>query len=94
MKRDCTYQRTDSGHKALANESSGLPPAYRKILGLTEHPTHADQVVGGMSQVSREEVLGWLDELESLGFLESSLVALAAGECYEPVRRSVALPTG
>jgi len=92
-KRDCTYRRTDSGCKAWESESSGLPPAYRRILGLIDHSTHADQVISGMSQVPSEEVWGWLDELESLGFVEASFVALAGGECYEPVRRNVALPT-
>jgi DNA-binding PadR family transcriptional regulator len=89
-RRDRIYQRTDSGRKAWQDENSGLPPAYRGILGLIDHPTPSGEIVNGMFPDSEGQVLAWLDELESLGFVACSTVALGA-EGYEPVRRQVAL---
>ena len=87
-KRHRIYQRTDNGRKAW-EEEVGLPFAYRKILGLIDHPTYSDEIVKSMSQNSGEQVLAWLDELESLGFVACAFVALGA-DGYEPVRRQVA----
>jgi hypothetical protein len=92
MKRqDRTYSRTDAGSRAWQDENSGLRPAYRKILGLINQATDSHEVVNSMSEDS-EQVLAWLDELESLCFVACSYPTLAADE-YEPVRRHVAYIT-
>lgn len=79
-KRDRIYQRTDSGSKAWESEKSGLPPAHRKILGLIDQATDSHEVIDNMSEHSEEQVLAWLEELESLCFVACSYPTLAADE--------------
>lgn len=79
-KRARIYQRTKSGSKAWEDEKSGLPPAYRKILGLIDHPTQPDEVIHSMSQDLEEQVRAWLDELESLCFVACSYPTPATTE--------------
>lgn len=69
-KTDRIYRRTEAGLKALQNPKSGLPAAYRRILGLIEGETHSDAVRGGMCPCSNRQVFDWLDEIETLGFAE------------------------
>jgi hypothetical protein len=82
------YQRTESGRRAWADEKSGLPTAYRKILGLINQAIDSHEVINSMSEDSEKQVLAWLDELESLCFVACSSPTLAADE-YELERRYV-----
>ena len=85
-KRDRVYRRTDSGRKALGNDKSGLPPTYRKILGLIDQPTDSHEVIRIMLESSEEQILAWLDELESLCYVACNPTPVTD----EPVRRQVA----
>ncbi|HWD23614.1 MAG TPA: hypothetical protein VG591_10840 [Burkholderiales bacterium] len=89
QKQHRTYGRTDAGRHAWENEKSGLPAAYRKILGLVERLTQADEIIVCMSGDDPEDVLCWLDEMETLGFVECSF-SRSSNAGYVPVRREVA----
>jgi hypothetical protein len=89
IRRQGVYRRTESGRKAWVSENSGIPPGYRKILALIDHPTPSYEVINRLPEDSEQQVWAWLDELESLCFVESSFLASGA-DGYEPVRRNVA----
>jgi hypothetical protein len=65
------YRRTEAGRKAWENPHSGLPHAYRRILGLMHSVAYADEVLGAMQEFSARQVLDWLDELDTLCVVES-----------------------
>jgi hypothetical protein len=72
-------RRTNSGRKALESECSGLPAAYRKILEVLERERTAAELVAEMRGLfSERQVLVWLDELDTLCFIET--VAANTGE--------------
>jgi len=71
-KRERIYQCSETGRKALESQNSGLPAAYRDILGLIHGTTHSDDVLSGMRGHADRQVRDWLDELETLCFVESS----------------------
>lgn len=89
QKQHRIYGRTDAGRLAWENEQSGLPAAYRKILGLLERLTPADEIIVSMPGDDPEDVLCWLDEMETLGFVECSFSRFSSAG-YVPVRREVA----
>jgi hypothetical protein len=64
------YTRTVSGHRAWASPTSGLPTQYRQIIGLIHHATSAESVCNAMQAHPARQVQAWLDELETLCFLE------------------------
>lgn len=64
-----TYRLTAAGMRALTSERS-VPAWYRAILGLFQGDMTPNEVVGGMSANSSKEVLTWLGQLETLGFVE------------------------
>ncbi|TAK80518.1 MAG: hypothetical protein EPO20_27355 [Betaproteobacteria bacterium] len=65
------FRRTNSGRKALESECSGLPAAYRKILEMLERERTAAELVSAMrGAFSDRQVLAWLDELDTLCFIE------------------------
>jgi hypothetical protein len=88
-KQDRTYRRTDAGRRASENERSGLPAAYRRILAAVERLAHPEEILARLPGDDPQEVLSWLDEMESLGFVECSS-PLLADTGYVPVRRGVA----
>jgi hypothetical protein len=65
------YRRTETGGRALQSDQSGLPPAYREILRLLDGVAYAEDVLTGMRGFSEKQVLDWLDELDTLCFVES-----------------------
>jgi hypothetical protein len=65
-----TYRQTDTGRKAWESRSSGLPPAYRRILGLLQSAACCDDILAGMPECRKKQVQDWLDELETLCFIE------------------------
>jgi hypothetical protein len=72
-----TYRLLPTGTRALGSEKS-VPTWYRTILGLLHGEMTSSEIVGAMSGRSKKEVLKWIDELETLGFVER--VAPAASE--------------
>jgi hypothetical protein len=66
-----TYQRTETGRRAWESRHSGLPAAYRRILGVVEDVASADEIVAALPEYGAHELCEWLDELETLCFLEA-----------------------
>lgn len=64
-----TYRISAAGVRALASERS-VPAWYRAILGLLQGEVASSRIVGAMGTHSRKEVLAWLEQLETLGFVE------------------------
>jgi len=85
--QNVSYRRTPEGARALRNQKS-VPPWYRSILDLIPRETPGSVVCEGMSAHPRKQVLAWLDELETLGFLERVAPAAAPGD----ERTSLPLP--
>jgi hypothetical protein len=64
------YRISDAGAQALAAQSS-VPAWYRSILGLiTGGDTPSDVVCRSIDRHPPQRVLAWLEELETLGFVE------------------------
>ena len=63
------YRLSASGARARGSERS-VPTWYRAILGLFQGEMTSSEILGGMGASSRREVLKWIDELETLGFVE------------------------
>jgi len=64
-----TYRLSATGARARESERS-VPGWYRDILGLFQGEMTSEAIVAGTSAGSRREVLKWIDELETLGFVE------------------------
>ena len=64
-----TYVLTKAGSKARTSRRSGLPAHYRQILGLIRSAINADEIHLAMQAHSPQQVDGWLDELDTLGFI-------------------------
>lgn len=70
------YRRTKEGSRAYTSQESGLPDYHRSILGLIEGDTHSDLIRKTLRRrYSEYKIFDWLDELQTLGFLESAPVA-------------------
>jgi hypothetical protein len=65
------YRQTDAGRKAWESRNSGLPPAYRRILDLLQSAAESEQILAAMQDCGVKQVQDWLDELETLGFIEA-----------------------
>jgi len=78
-----TYRLTRAGANALDAERS-IPTWYRAVLGLVRSDTTSTVILAGLLAYHRKAVLAWIDELETLGFLErvisDDLVPDGAGE--------------
>jgi hypothetical protein len=77
-----TYRLLPTGTRALGSEKS-VPTWYRAILGLFQGEMASSEIVGAIRDSSRKEVLKWIDELETLGFVEQ--VVPAASEAAAEV---------
>jgi hypothetical protein len=64
-----TYVLTKAGSKARTSRKSGLPAHYRQILGLIRSAIDAAEIHLAMQAHSPQQVDGWLDELDTLGFV-------------------------
>jgi hypothetical protein len=82
-----SYRRTEAGRRAWQSRRSGLPPAYRTILGLLGRAACCEDVVAAMPGYPRRQVLDWLDELDTLCFVESQPLA-ASSEPSSPLSRA------
>lgn len=64
-----TYRITQAGRNALDSQRS-VPDRYRAILGLLRNDTGYSAIRGAMLTQEPEQVRDWVDQLETLGFLE------------------------
>ena len=74
--KETLYWRTHARLRAWTNRGSGLPHHYRRILGALEAPTTVE-VLKQMSGCSAPELARWLEELHTLGFVETERAAAA-----------------
>lgn len=70
MAKDRIYRRTPAGDRAVGSRRS-VPDRFRAILVLVDGQVSSGAICGGMHGHSQKEVLGWVDQLETLGFIES-----------------------
>ena len=91
-----TYVLTKAGSKARTSRRSGLPAHYRQILGLIRTAIDADEIHLAMQPHSQQQVDGWLDELDTLGFIglmpEESSSDQSVGERWGRVLRQPVPP--
>jgi hypothetical protein len=64
-----TYRLTAAGTRAVEADRS-IPTWYRAVLGLVEGDTTSTVILAGLLAYHRKAVLAWIDELETLGFVE------------------------
>ncbi|OGA59951.1 MAG: hypothetical protein A3G81_25940 [Betaproteobacteria bacterium RIFCSPLOWO2_12_FULL_65_14] len=64
------YARTPAGQRACESADSGLPTHYRRLISLIQNRTLAEEICHAMQGYSAREVQSWLDELETLCFIE------------------------
>ena len=64
-----TYILTKAGSKILASRRSGLPAHYRQILELVRSAMNADEIHLALRPLPPQQIDGWLDELDTLGFI-------------------------
>ena len=66
--------RTETGHRAWESPKSGLPAGYRRILDLVAEPTEVTKIVVRLSDFPAKQVEDWIDELETLCFVDASRI--------------------
>lgn len=71
------YRLTRTGKLALEAKRS-VPGWYRTILAMIEGDTPAGAICETLSAHPRKQVIAWLDQLETLGFVEPAEPAAAA----------------
>lgn len=84
-KGDRMYRLTETGRRAWESSDSGLPGGYREVLGLLHYPTPPEDVYLRMPAHPRKQVWCWIEQLETLCFIESYPVT-RLGEDNEPSR--------
>jgi hypothetical protein len=77
MVNDRIYCRTPGGDRALQSERS-VPHWFRAILVLVGGQVTSSAICNGMCGHSQEQVLSWIDQLETLGFIERIILPPAA----------------
>jgi hypothetical protein len=73
MVNDRIYCRTLAGDRALESELS-VPDWFRAILVLVGGQVTSGAICSGMCVHSQKQVLSWIDELETLGFIERMIL--------------------
>jgi len=68
---------TAAGISALHSARS-VPNWYRDILSLVQADPTASEIMAGMTHHPSKEVLEWIEQLETLGFVESLLTQRAS----------------
>jgi hypothetical protein len=71
------YRLTAAGTSALHSARS-VPDWYRSILRLVQADATSSEILAGMTSHPGREVLKWIEQLETLGFVESSLIQRAS----------------
>ena len=78
-----TYRLGTEGERALASEKS-VPAWYRTILGLIRGETAASVVRESMNTEPAKQVFAWIDELETMGFIELVVPTAPPVEAPDP----------
>lgn len=73
------YWLTDAGQRALACADSGLPVHYRRTLAAIHGPSEVAAIAAATGGCNERSIAAWLDELDTLGFVQTSHAAAA---CY------------
>jgi len=76
---EAVYWLTDAGQRALTCGDSGLPVHYRRILAAIHGPSEVAVIGAAAGGRDERRLAAWLDELETLGFVQTSHAAAA---CY------------
>lgn len=71
------YWRTHAGLRAWICADSGLPPHYRRILGAMHCPVTLHVLRTAVGPCSARQLAAWLDELDTLGFIQTGAAAAA-----------------
>ena len=69
IKRRQVYRRTPAGDRALQSLRS-VPKWFRDILAQVSRPATTTAICNSTPSDSEEQVLGWIDQLETLGLIE------------------------
>jgi hypothetical protein len=64
-----TYRITQAGRYALESPRS-VPDRYRAILGVVRNDAGYSAICGAMPAQGPKQVRAWVEQLETLGFLE------------------------
>ena len=67
------YRRTAAGTSAV-NSARSVPDWYRDILRLVQGDPTSSDIIARMTSHPSREVLQWIEQLETLGFVESLLM--------------------
>jgi len=70
------YWLTDVGLRARASGGAGMPTHYRRILAAIDGPREVAAIRAGVGCDARS-LAAWLDELDTLGFVQTSHAAAA-----------------
>jgi hypothetical protein len=76
MVNDRIYCLTSAGDRALESKRS-VPEWFRAILVLVGGQVSCSAICGGIRSNSQKQVLNWIDQLETLGFIERILPPLS-----------------
>jgi hypothetical protein len=71
------YRLTAAGTSALQSARS-VPGWYRDVLELVEGDATSSKIIAGLTRHPSDEVLKWIEQLETLGFVESWLMPRAS----------------
>jgi hypothetical protein len=71
------YRLTAAGASALHSARS-VPDWYRDVLRLAQADATSSDIMAGMNDHPSREVLRWIEQLETLGLVESLLVEPAS----------------
>ena len=75
--KETLYWRTHAGLRAWSAHDSGLPAHDRRILGAMHGPAPVEVLRQAMSGCAERELCAWLDELDTLGFIQTGRAAAA-----------------
>lgn len=67
-----SYRRTVAGLAALKDGKSGLSLPFRRMLCVIEEDTEFAVIRASMAACRDQQIAAWLEQLETLGFVESS----------------------
>lgn len=70
------YWLTDAGLRALRCSDSGLPHHYRRILSAIHGPSEVAAIRAAVG-CDGHTLAAWLDELDTLGFVQTARTAAA-----------------
>lgn len=66
---DRTYRRTEAGTRALKSRRS-VPDWYRAILKSIRGETHTHTICTRIARYPRKQIMDWLEELDTFGFVQ------------------------